>query len=208
MVTTRNNASVINNISKYPVFRKVRETINCAGRNWGQLADNEPNQPESVISKKHSLDCKPQTVYKADESQKTLSYFSCYIVLLRWWKNVQILFAYSMWIRRTLTAFLHQTPFKKYDILTVPHQVIYPPHSCLSLCSALLITTVFDRDVNCRRASSVSSFVNIPTPFTKVLSSYMTEVDFLCLILSQAAFQENVGRQVCDHSFPLHVCYD
>lgn len=63
--------------------------------------------------------------------------------------------------------------------------------------SALLITAVFDRNVNCRRAASVSSLVNII-----FLLNYRYTLTWqkliLCLFLSQAAFQENVGRQVCD----------
>lgn len=68
------------------------------------------------------------------------------------------------------------------------------------LCSALLITAVFDRNVNCRRAASVSSLFNILHLRTKPKTGSMKKSSFLHLLLSQAAFQENVGRQVCNHS--------
>lgn len=68
-----------------------------------------------------------------------------------------------------------------------------PSFPCLR--SGLLITAVFDRNINCRRAASVSSS-NSYHHFTELLNDWHW---FMLFILSQAAFQENVGRQVSNH---------
>lgn len=72
-----------------------------------------------------------------------------------------------------------------------------------SLCSTLLITTVFDRNINCRRAASVSSASPL-IPAKLITFGFNGQSYTFCLsffLLFQAAFQENVGRQVCDWSF-------
>ena len=78
-----------------------------------------------------------------------------------------------------------------------------PPSLAPLFRSALLITTVFDRSVNCRRAASVSVQLRIRSKLPSNVNNYLCLLVKLNLFLFsfQAAFQENVGRQVCEAGF-------